>query len=75
MQSRTTPDPGHYIGKRQKKQKKHRTQEKQEVSPLPAGDDKAAMNRQESMTDNKKETQKKHHLNTVSKNILLEDLN
>ena len=30
---------------------KHRTQVGQEVSPLPAGDHKAAMNRQESMTN------------------------
>ena len=34
---------------------KHHTQESQEVSPFPAGDRKAAMNRQESMTNSKHE--------------------
>ena len=54
------------------------TNNSQEVSPFTAGDHKAAMNRHESMrnTDikNKNDPQKKYHLGTVSKNILLEDL-
>ena len=33
--------------------KKHHTQDNQDVSPFPAGDHKAAMNRQESMTNTK----------------------
>ena len=32
---------------------KHHTQESQEVSPFPAGDHKATINRQESMTNTK----------------------
>ena len=32
---------------------KHHTQESQEVSPFPAGDHKATMNRQENMTNTK----------------------
>ena len=36
-----------------KNTRKHRIQEIQEVNPFPAGDRKAAMNRQESMTDTK----------------------
>ena len=56
---------------------KHHTQESQEVSPFPAGDHKAAMNRQESITNtkhklNKNDPQKKHLLGKVSKNIILE---
>ena len=52
--------------------RKHNTQESQEVSPFPAGDNKAARNRQDSMTkktgntNNKKDPQKKHRLGTVS---------
>ena len=56
---------------------KHYIQESQEVSPFPAGDHKAAMNRQDSMTDktalqtrtinNKNDPQEKHRLGTVSK--------
>ena len=34
-----------------KNNRKHHTQESQEVSPFPASDLKAAMNRQESMTN------------------------
>ena len=52
------------------KHNKHNTQESQEASPFPAGDHKAAMNRQESMT-NINDTQKKHRLGTLSKTILL----
>ena len=50
--------------------RKHHTQESQVVSPFPAGDHKAAMNRQDSMTDMKyiKDPQKKHRLGMVSKN-------
>ena len=52
IQLSTTPDQGHhmesYINAR-----KHHTQESQEVSPFPADDNKAAMNRQESMTNTK----------------------
>ena len=33
--------------------RKHRIQESQEISPFPAGDHKAAMNRQEIMTNTK----------------------
>ena len=55
------------------------TNKSQEVSPFPAGDQKAAMKRRESMTDNQKtntnDQQKKYRLGTVSKNILLEGLN
>ena len=36
---------------------KHHTQESQEVSPSPAGDRNAAMNRQESMTNTKHKQQ------------------
>ena len=55
------------------------TNESQDVSPLPAGDHRAAMNRRESMTNtrhnNKNDLQKKYRLGTVSKNILLESIN
>ena len=36
-----------------KHRQKHHIQESQEVSPLPAGDHKDAINRQDSMTDTK----------------------
>ena len=39
--------------KNDKNIRKHHTQKSQEVSPFPAGDHKAAKNRQESMTDKK----------------------
>ena len=58
MQSRTTPDPGHHMGKVPKTQRKHHRQESQEVNPFLAGDPKAAMNRQDSMKDTKHELQK-----------------
>ena len=55
------------------------TNKSQEVSPFPAGDHKAAMNRRKSMTitrhNNTNDPQKKYRLGTVSKNILLEGLN
>ena len=37
IQSNTTPDPGHHMGKCQNT-RKHIIQERQEVSPFPAGD-------------------------------------
>ena len=46
MQSNTTPDPGHQTGKWQKHKKTQKT-------PFPAGNHKAARNRQDSMTDMK----------------------
>ena len=50
---------------------KHHIQESQEVSPSPEVDHKAAMNRQESMTNinNKKGPQKKQCLGMISKII------
>ena len=55
------------------------TNKSQEVSPFPAGDHKAAMNRRETMTNTRhkytNDPQKKYRLGTVSKNILLEGLN
>ena len=50
IQSNTTPDPGYYMGKWQKKQL-NITNESQEVSPFQAGDHRTAMNRRESMTN------------------------
>ena len=57
LQSTTTPDPGHHMGKSQNT-KKHHIQDSQEVSPFLAGDHKAAMNRQESITKTKHKYQK-----------------
>ena len=55
------------------------TNKSQEVSPFPAGDIKAAMNKRESMRNrrhkNTNDPQKKYCLRTVSKNILLGGLN
>ena len=54
------------------------TNKSQEVSPFPAGDEKAAMKRRESMTirrQNTNDPQKKYRLGTVSKNILLDGFN
>ena len=55
------------------------TKKSQKISPRPAGDNKAAFNRRESMTNtrhkNTNDPQKKYHLGTVSKIILLEGLN
>ena len=48
IQSSTTPDPRHHMGKRQKHMK-HYTQESQDVSSFPAGDHKAVWNGQDSM--------------------------
>ena len=45
IQSSTTPDPGHHMGIAKNTSK--------EISPFPALDHKAAMNRQDSMTDTK----------------------
>ena len=56
-----------------KNTRKHRIQKGQEVSPFPAGNHKAAMNRHDRTTDtkqnNKKDLQKKHLLGMVNKNI------
>ena len=58
---------------------KHNIQESQEARPFPAGDHKAAMNIQISMTNTKHKHQKwstkKHGLGTVSNFFLLESLN
>ena len=55
------------------------TNESKEVSPFPAGDHKAAMNRRKSKRNtrhkNTNDPQKKYRIGTVSKNFLLEDLN
>ena len=55
------------------------TNKSQELSPFPAGDHNAAMNRCKSMRNtrhkNINDPKKKYHLGTVSKNILLEGLN
>ena len=60
MQSSPAPDPGHHMeNEKLKHTEKHHTQESQVVSPFPAGDHKAARNRQYSITktnmDHKKE--------------------
>ena len=55
IQSSTTPDAGHHMRKWQNSRIRH-IQESQEASPLPAGDQKAAWKRHDSMTD-KDETQ------------------
>ena len=52
------------------------TNESQEVSPFPAGDHKATINRRaQKHNKHMTETQKKYRLGTVSKNILLEGIN
>ena len=56
------------------------TNEGQEVSPFPAGDHKASLNRhtrkqQKQDRNNINDPQKKHRLGMVSKNVLLEGLN
>ena len=55
------------------------TNKSQEVSPFPAGDYNAAMNRRKSMRNtrhkNTNDAQKMYCLGTVSKNILLEGIN
>ena len=45
IQSSTTPDPEHHMGKWKKHTRKNHIQESQEVILFPAGDYKAAMNR------------------------------
>ena len=52
IQSGTTPDPGHHLGKWQNTIKYH-IQGSQEVILFQAGDHKATMNRQENMTNTK----------------------
>ena len=76
IQSSNTPDT---TWERTKKTtRKHHTQENQEVSSFLAGNLKAAMNNQDSMTDtnanNKTAPKKKHRLGMVSKNILTGEL-
>ena len=65
------------MGKYHKYNKHHN--KSQEVSPFPAGGNKAAMNRRKCMRNtghkNTNDPQKKYRLGTVSKNILLEGLN
>ena len=56
-----------------KKTQENHTQESEEVSPFPAGDHKAAKNRQDSiiktnMKHNKKDPQKKQRHETIEKN-------
>ena len=55
------------------------TSKSQEVSPFPPGDQKAEMNRRESMRKtrhkNTNDPQKKYRLGTASKNSLLKSLN
>ena len=52
------------------------TNKSKEVSPFPAGDDKAQINRRaQRHNKHKNDPQKKYRLGTVSKNILLECLN
>ena len=54
IQSSTTPDPGYgYHMRKGQRTRKHYIQKSQEVSPFPAGDHKAAINRQDSMTNTK----------------------
>ena len=57
-----------------KNTRKHHIQDSEEDSPFPAGGHKAAMNKHDSMTCNKKDPQNKHRLGTVIKNILLKSL-
>ena len=58
-----------------KNTRKHHTQESQAVCPFPAGDHKAARNREDSILktnvkhNNKKDPEKKHRLGMVSKKI------
>ena len=77
-----TPNLTHHLGKWQKHKKTTHVKESQEVSPIPAGDHKAARDRQDRYNkrqtwniNNKKDPQKKHHLGIVSKKELLEGLN
>ena len=44
IQSSTTPDPGHRMGKCQKDKRKHHGKDSQEVCPFPTGAHKAAKN-------------------------------
>ena len=76
--SSTTPDPGYQW--ESENLQLHTTNESQEVSPFPAGDQKAHINRP-AQRHNKHKAEKKHNdpqkkyrLRTVSKNIPLEGL-
>ena len=78
IQSSTTPDPGHHMGKRRKH---HKQESPHEVSPFPADDHKAARNRQDSITKTitKHKYKKRIHKNSnsleQSVGKLLESLN
>ena len=71
IQSSTTPDPGHQW--ESDKLTVDTTNESQEVSPFPAGDHKAHINRRAQniantrQNKNIKDPQKKYRLGTVSK--------
>ena len=79
IQSSTKPDPG-YQWESDNFTIRHHKQEI-EVSPFPAGDHKASINRRGQKHNKKQDRnnindpQKKHRLGTVSKNILFECLN
>ena len=81
IQSSTTPDPGYHMRKYQKYNKHpiNITYKSQEVSPFPAGDHKAAMNRSEGIRNtrhiNTNDPHKKYHLGAVSKKIIFKYLN
>ena len=79
IQSSTTPDPGYQLER--DKLTVDTTNEIQEVSPFPAGDHKAQINRR-SQRHNKHKTEQKHKRSTKEvpprngqQNILLEGLN
>ena len=55
--------------RKETKQKKILHTESQDVSPFPTGEDKAARNRQDSITITKHKQQKKHRFEMVSKII------
>ena len=65
IQSSTATDPGYHIRKQQNTI--NITNKSQEVSPFPAGDHKAAMNRRQSMKNTR------HNLNTNDPHKKMED--
>ena len=71
--SSTSTDPG-TTWKNDKNTITHHIQESQEVSPFPAGDHNAAINRR-NIDHNKNDLQGKHRIGTVSKIPLPEGLN
>ena len=62
IQSSTTSDPGYYVGS----DKTELNITNQEVSPFPAGDHKAAMNRRESMTNTSHEKTQIFHKRSMA---------